>query len=61
MAEIEEDPAPARRVLADYGLAKVVMTALGDSGDMVVTVRILPAADARRIMNDLVNSSASLG
>jgi hypothetical protein len=55
-----DDDAPVKR-LADYGLAKVVMTALGDAGEMVVTVRILPAEDARRIMNDLVNSSASLG
>jgi hypothetical protein len=55
------DSTAARRLLGDYGLAKVVMTALGDAGEMVVTVRILPVEDARRIMADLINSAASVG
>jgi len=56
-AEIEDTTPARRQALRDHGLAKMVVTTLNDGGEMAVTVRILPAEDARRIMADLDSSS----
>lgn len=48
---------PARMLLADHGLKKVVMTTLGGNNEIVVMVRILHPDDVRRIMAALDDAS----
>lgn len=50
-------PPVKRQALRDHGLAKVVVTTLGGGGEMLVTVRILHAEDARRILAELDEAS----
>ena len=58
MADGDTGTIPAtRQTLRDHGLAKMAVMTLNAAGEMAVTVRILPAEDARRIMADLDDSS----